>query len=209
MPHSFLSQWRNLGKLRTTGETFSDCGIPCSTRTAVRGFQHFFEKECEQGRSFHVSVKRDSSKRTSAVRGDGAFRILSIANNSDLIHLRLKDLQGSGENGAVPVASLRPWNVVLVSTGILASHQHFERIRKVLLSWMEDARFRHCLNPEFGAEFGGARHYYDQAFKGLRMYARQEKLRECVKLWHAKACHLRGALFASPVLLEAIWWHRI
>ena len=72
---------------------------------------------CEQGRSFHLSVRRDTSKRTSAVRGEGAFRILSIANNSDLMHLRLKDLKGSGEDGAVPVASLIPWNVVV--------HRHF------------------------------------------------------------------------------------
>ena len=62
-------------------------------------------------------MRRDTSKRTSAVRGEGAFRILSIANNSDLMHLRLKDLKGSGEDGAVPVASLIPWNVVV--------HRHF------------------------------------------------------------------------------------
>ena len=49
---------------------------------------------CEQGRSFHLSVRRDTSKRTSAVRGEGAFRILSIANNSDLMHLRLKRPEG-------------------------------------------------------------------------------------------------------------------
>lgn len=189
----------NLGKL-CTGETFSVGGIPIpgQPRTAVRGFQHFLDKECEQGRSFHLLVKRDTSKRTSAVRGEGAFRILSIANNSDLVHLRLKDLQGSGEDGAVPVASLIPWNVVLVSTGILASPKHFDRLRKVLISWVYHARCRDWL-PQ----------YVDRAFKGMRMHVRQEKLRECVKLWHAKACHLEGALFASPVLLEAIWWHRI
>lgn len=115
------------------------------------------------------------------------------------MHLRLKDLQGSGEDGAVPVASLIPWNVVLVSTGILASQPHFDRIRKVLLSWMEDERFRN-MPSDFRAF---------KEFKGMRMSARQQKLRECVKLWHAKACHLQGALFASPVLLEAVWWHRI
>jgi len=182
------------------GETFSVGGIPIpgQPRTAVRGFQHFLDKECEQGRSFHLLVKRDTSKRTSAVRGEGAFRILSIANNSDLVHLRLKDLQGSGEDGAVPVASLIPWNVVLVSTGILASPKHFDRLRKVLISWVYHARCRDWL-PQ----------YVDRAFKGMRMHVRQEKLRECVKLWHAKACHLEGALFASPVLLEAIWWHRM
>ena len=123
-----------------------------------------------------VTVTREKKPGIEPFRGDGPFRILTIANSTDFARLRLKDL--------LPP---EPFNVVLVSTGILGSERHMRHVSQVVCSWHREAG--RC--------------------NGKPMSFRQKMLHECVDKWHQKDSFLRAALRTSPTLLETMWWNRI
>ena len=135
------------------------------------GFREFLYGH-GRGRRLRVTVKRDPTSRSELVRGAGPFKILSIMGDSGLERLRLKDL-------------LAPWHVVLVSTSLLGSQKHVDRIRRLLAAWTAEP-----------------------AKAGL-MRARQGQLRECVESWHQRPCQLLACLRGSKVLLELLWWNRL
>ena len=150
-----------------------------STRTATWNFQHFLDENCRPGCTVQVTVRREKKPRIEPFRGDGPFRILTIANSKDFARLRLKDL--------LPP---EPFNVVLVSTGILGSERHMMHVSQVVCSWHgEKSQSMLC--------------------DGKPMSVRQKMLHECVDKWHQKDSFLRAALATSPTLLETMWWNRM
>ena len=150
-----------------------------STRTATWNFQHFLDENCRPGCTVQVTVTREKKPRIEPFRGDGPFRILTIANSKDFARLRLKDL--------LPP---EPFNVVLVSTGILGSERHMMHVSQVVCSWHgEKSQSMLC--------------------DGKPMSVRQKMLHECVDKWHQKDSFLRAALATSPTLLETMWWNRM
>jgi hypothetical protein len=124
-------------------------------------------------------VTREKKPRIEPFRGDGPFRILTIANSKDFARLRLKDL--------LPP---EPFNVVLVSTGILGSERHMMHVSQVVCS-------RHGEKSQ------------SMLCDGKPMSVRQKMLHECVDKWHQKDSFLRAALATSPTLLETMWWNRM
>ena len=79
---------------------------------------------------------------------------------------------------------LQPFNVVLVSTSILGSDQHMDRLKRTATHWL------------------------DMKVRNARMHQRQSFLRECVDKWHEKDSFMQAALQSAPALLEAMWWNR-
>ena len=126
-----------------------------------------------------VTVVREKKPRIEPFRGNGPFRILTIANSTDFARLRLNDL--------LPP---EPFNVVLVSTGILGSERHVRHVSQVVSSWHHEESHR-------------------MLCAGKPMSVRQKMLRECVDKWHQKDTFKRSALRSSPALLETMWWNRM
>lgn len=137
-------------------------------------FQKFLDEKCQKGCTVEVTVVREQKPRIKTVRGNGPFRILTIAGQQDMKGLRMADL-------------LEPFNVVLVSTGLLGTKHHMDRVRDTLNDWLWEDEYKCYAQP---------------------MSARQEKLRECVDRWHQKDSFLQAAL-QSPALLETMWWNRM
>ena len=133
-----------------------------------------------------VTVVRDEKPRMEVSRGNGPFRILTIANTTDFGRLKLKDLLPS-----------EPFNVVLVSTGILGSERHTGHVNQVVARWHGD---HDGVIGVIGWNF---------FCRGKPMSFRQKMLRECVDKWHQKDSFLQAALRTSPTLLETMWWNRM
>ena len=145
-------------------------------------FEKFLDENCKsKGCRVDVTVVREQKPRMKRVkrgeRGERgpSFRILSIANNNDVARLRLGDL-------------LESWNVVLVSTGLLGTKHHMDRVRNLLNDWLYEDGYT-CF----------AQH----------MSSRQQKLRECIDKWYQKDSFLEAALRSAPALLETMWWNRM
>ena len=149
------------------------------TASSHRDLQHFLNQKCRPGCTVKVTVVREKKPRTKRFRGDGSFRILTIADNTDFRRLKLKDL-----------LSPEPFNVVLVSTSILGTQCHHTRLTETVNKWLrEEGQPEPCL--------------------GVSMGARQKMLRECIDKWHQKDGFLAAALRSSPALLETMWWNRL
>lgn len=80
---------------------------------------------CKEGDTMHITVVRKRSPHTKPFRGDGPFRILTLANNTDFARLKLGDL-------------LEPFNVVLVSTSLLGTELHMKGLKRVLNEWLSE-----------------------------------------------------------------------
>ena len=87
--------------------------------------QGFLDENSRAGCTLHIVVEREKTLRMEPSRGEGPFRILTMATNSDWVRLKLGDL-------------LESFNVVLVSTGILGCQQHMDRLRDTLNQWLRE-----------------------------------------------------------------------
>ena len=96
-----------------------------NTITEKYGFQRLLDQNCRPGCTVEVTVVRQKKPRTKPVRGDGPFRILTIANSHDWRCLQLGDL-------------LEAFNVVLVSTGVLGSQTHRNWLSDMFFKWALD-----------------------------------------------------------------------
>jgi hypothetical protein len=86
--------------------------------------QGFLDENSRAGCALHIVVEREKTLRMEPSRGEGPFRILTMATNSDWVRLKLGDLLS--------------FNVVLVSTGILGCQQHMDRLRDTLNHWLRE-----------------------------------------------------------------------
>eukprot|EP00438_Fugacium_kawagutii_P031229 Skav211060 [mRNA] locus=scaffold314:82334:89235:+ [translate_table: standard] len=91
----------------------------------AHSYQSFLDAECEEGCTLHITVVRERSPHMKPFKGDGPFRILTVAKNTDFARLNLGDL-------------LEPFNVILVSTSILGTEQHMKGLKRALNDWLAE-----------------------------------------------------------------------
>ena len=137
-----------------------------------------------------VIVVRETKPRIKRFRGEGSFRILTIANNTDFGRLKLKDL-------LLP----EPFNVVLVSTSILGANYHHERLTETLNNWLREEG-QLCLGKSMGARQNMLRECIDKWHQkdGFLAAALRSSPALLETMWWNRMPGYAGVLFSNHIV---------